>query len=263
MSGRATSTAPMIRGFDPIGLDELMRRAPLLTRLDRKYLLPVAELPALLGGMAGQVRVLEIDQRRQFRYRSTYFDTPELESYLAAAHRRRRRFKLRVRGYLDSDLHYLEVKTRGRRDTTVKDRIPYAGDRYRLGDEAHRYADDTLAGAGFPAEARRFVPVLTTGYRRTTLFVPRTGSRVTVDTDLAWSLPGGAVLRLPDRAIVETKSSGAAGEVDRLLWSLKHRPCPVSKYATGLAALRAELPAHRWRPVLRRHFRTSSEERQP
>jgi hypothetical protein len=30
----------------------------------------------------------------------------------------------------------------------------------------------------------------------------------------------------------------------------------MSKYATGLAALRPDLPANRWSAVLRRHFAT-------
>ncbi|MEV4352468.1 hypothetical protein AB0J83_49085 [Actinoplanes sp. NPDC049596] len=46
--------------------------------------------------------------------------------------------------------------------------------------------------------------------------------------------------------------------MDRLLWSLAHRPAPPSKYATGLAALRTDLPANRWRPLLRRHFGSPS-----
>ena len=50
------------------------------------------------------------DGRRWFRYRSHYFDTPTLSSYLAAAHRRPRRHKVRSRSYLDSGQHFLEVK---------------------------------------------------------------------------------------------------------------------------------------------------------
>ena len=77
---------------------------------------------------------------------------------------------------------------------------------------------------------------------------------MTIDTGLTWALPDGTAVRICDRAIVETKSNQTISDVDRLLWSLQHRPCSVSKYGTGLAALRPELPANRWRPVLRRHF---------
>ncbi|WP_327728742.1 VTC domain-containing protein [Streptomyces sp. NBC_00487] len=251
------AVAPVVGALRPIGLGELVDRAELLTRLDRKYMLPLTDLPFVVAGLDEDVQVLEVDGERQFAYRSVYFDTPDMEGYLGAARRRRRRFKLRIRTYLASGQHFLEVKTRGPRGTTVKQRVPYDGDPGRLGPEARAYADDVLGAAGIDSRDFRLVPTLTTLYRRTTLFLPGSGSRVTVDTDLTWALPDGTELRTPERTIVETKAGRAGSGADRLLWSLKHRPCPVSKYGTGLAALRPDLPANRWLPVLRRHFPTA------
>ncbi|MBM2619464.1 VTC domain-containing protein [Actinoplanes sp. LDG1-06] len=242
----------------PIGLDELVDRAGLLTRVDRKYLLPVAVLPQVLAGLPAGTRVLRIDRRQRFRYRSAYLDTPGLDSYLTTAHRRRRRFKVRIRSYLDSGTHFLETKTRGPRGTTVKTRFPYEGGRTHLDPDMRDLAVAALADAGVAAEGFRFDLALTTAYERTTLFLPSTSSRVTIDEHLTWTLPGGPALTTPGRVIVETKSGRSTSPVDRLLWSLSHRPCPVSKYATGLAALRPDLPANRWRSVLRRHFESTA-----
>ncbi|GAB2927193.1 VTC domain-containing protein [Streptomyces heilongjiangensis] len=260
--GAADPVGPLVGPLRPVGLDELVERAGLLTRLDRKYLLPPADLPFVVGGLDEDLRVLEVDGRRRFAYRSVYFDTPGLDGYLGAARNRRRRFKLRVRTYLAADparegTHYVEVKTRGPRGTTVKQRVPYRGDPWRLSREARAYADATLGAAGIDLRGLPLVPTLTTRYLRTTLFLPDSGSRVTVDTDLSWALPDGSTLRTPDRTVVETKAGRAGCGADRLLWSLGHRPLPVSKYGTGLAALRPGLPAHRWLPVLRRHFPTA------
>jgi hypothetical protein len=240
--------------FAAISLDELVGEAALLTRLDRKYLLPASSLPSFLGQMPADVRMLEIDGQRDFSYRSIYFDTAGLDSYHAAAHGRRRRFKVRVRTYLDSGLDFVEVKTRGARGVTVKERIPYDGDGSRLGPAGVEYAHSVLNDAGIPAEGLDFHPVMATYYRRATFFVPETGSRVTVDRDLAWVLPDGSTTRMPGSVVVETKSARSASDVDRLLWSLGHRPCRISKYATGLAALRPELPANKWHSLLHRHF---------
>ncbi|WP_149823551.1 VTC domain-containing protein [Streptomyces tailanensis] len=251
------SVASVVGLLRPIGLDELVERAELLTRVDRKYMLPTADLPLVIGGLDEDAQVLEVDGQRQFAYRSVYFDTPDMDGYLGAARRRRRRFKLRIRTYLASGVHYFEVKTRGPRGTTVKQRIPYEGDLWRLGPEARAYADEMLGEAGINSRGFRLLPTLTTRYRRTTLFLPGSGSRVTVDTDLTWALPDGTELRTPERTIVETKAGRAGSGADRLLWSLGHRPVPVSKYGTGLAALRPDLPANRWLPVLRRHFPTA------
>jgi len=252
-------TVTSLGTFAPISLDELVGEAALLTRLDRKYLLSAAALPALLDRMPPGVRELRIDGRSTFRYRSIYFDTAGLDAYLAAAHRRRRRFKVRVRTYLDSGLEFVEVKTRGSRGVTVKERIPYAGTGGDLGPEGRAHAAETLAAAGIRPNGLDLRPVLATYYHRNTLYVPSTGSRVTIDTGVTWQLPDGSAVHMPDAVIVETKSGRAASDVDRLLWSLGHRPAAISKYATGLAALRPDLPANRWRPVLRRHFSTTSE----
>ncbi|SEP89849.1 hypothetical protein [Streptomyces radiopugnans] len=54
--------------------------------------------------------------------------------------------------------------------------------------------------------------------------------------------------------MVETKTGSTPSAADRLLWRAGHRPSRISKYATGLAALRPDLPAVPWRRTLRRNF---------
>ncbi|GAA4723369.1 polyphosphate polymerase domain-containing protein [Phytohabitans rumicis] len=242
----------MLDQLRPIGLAELVERAALLTRRDRKYVLPAADLPALLHGLGPDVRILQIEGRREFGYRSDYFDTSTLDSYLATARGRRRRFKVRIREYVDTGGHFLEVKTQQRRGDTVKYRFPYPdGGMHDLDASAYAHIDAVLPGHG----RRPMDRVLVTHYQRATLFIPASGGRVTIDTELSFALPDGSGVRMPDRAVVETKSPGAsASAVDRLLWSLGHRPCALSKFGTGLAVLRPDLPANRWHPVLSRHL---------
>ena len=99
-----------------------------------------------------------------------------------------------------------------------------------------------------------------TRYRRTTLLLPGTDgsqpARVTVDTDLAWSLPtdgpGTPPARLAGLAVVETKTGSTPCATDRLLCRAGYRPVRFSKFATGLAALVPDLPATRWRRTLDR-----------
>lgn len=98
----------------PIGLDELNAVAGLLTRVDRKYLVPSTIAQDLLEHLEAEARVLTIDGATASRYASTYFNTPALDSYFQATRKRRLRFKVRTRSYLDSGLTFLEVKTRGR-----------------------------------------------------------------------------------------------------------------------------------------------------
>jgi hypothetical protein len=252
----AAGAGDRLREFAPITLPDLVERAALQTRVDRKYIVPSSALASVLVDLDDSTQVLEIDGGRDFLYESVYFDTPELTSYEMAAHGRRRRFKIRTRTYVDSGECYLEVKTRGARSCTVKDRIPYrSGDTGLLTREGLEYVDETLALSGITGvDSARLEPVLTTTYGRTTLYVPSSQSRATIDTNLGWNLPGAARLDRPDMAIVETKSGSRASTVDRVLWAHQHRPVTMSKYGTGLAALREDLPSNKWSRVLHRRF---------
>ena len=267
-------------------LAELNSAAGLLTRVDRKYLVPLTCAQNLVDGLAPHARVLAIDERRRFSYTSTYFDTPGLEAFMFAARKRRRRFKVRTRTYLDSGLCFLEVKTCGARGSTVKRRMGYhADDASRLTGPGRAFVAACLAGAGVTgsAAAREVAaalrPVLATTYERTTLHLPRAEARATIDTALTWRRLGpaapagssaGAVVGVPmspqalrpahltaavnegepvsvaDIAVVETKNPATPSPADRALWEAGYRPTRISKYATGMALLHPELPANRW-----------------
>ena len=267
-------------------LAELNSAAGLLTRVDRKYLVPLTCAQNVVDGLAPHARVLAIDERRRFSYTSTYFDTPGLEAFMLAARKRRRRFKVRTRTYLDSGLCFLEVKTCGARGSTVKRRMGYyADDASRLTGPGRAFVAACLAGAGVTgsAAAREVAaalrPVLTTTYERTTLHLPRAEARATIDTALTWrrlspAAPAGSsagtIVGVPmspqalrpahlaaainegepvsvaDIAVVETKNPATPSPADRALWEAGYRPTRISKYATGMALLHPELPANRW-----------------
>ena len=249
----ATTTAQPVDRLTPISLDELVARASLQTRVDRKYLVPATAVDALLTDVAPHVQVLQIGTLRTFAYESVYFDTADLLTYHLAAHRRRRRFKVRTRTYLDSAQCWLEVKTRGARGATVKNRLPYDPDRAADLRPGGWYVETVLADAGIHGvDAGTLHPVLLTRYLRTTLFLPASSSRVTIDTHLTWD-DGEHLVTVPHLAVVETKTGSCASPLDRMLWASGARPVRISKYATGLAALRPDLPATRWRRTLRRH----------
>ena len=212
--------------------------------------------------------------------------------YRLAAFGRRRRYKIRTRTYADTGGCFLEVKTEGARSATVKERIehdPAAPD--RLAAEDLEYIRTSLRDRiGAPPDGV-LAPVLTTGYRRTTLYLPDSGSRATIDHNVTWRLvaerlvaqrlasrqsaagPGhpGRTLRDPtlreltpreltlrNKVVLETKSGSAAGPLDRHLWAHGVRPSRISKYATGMALLIPDLPSNRWQRTLCRHLAGAS-----
>ena len=280
---QAPTSDPLNTGrLAPTSLAELNGAAGLLTRVDRKYLVPLERAQELVGGLSSEARVLEIDGRRRFSYASTYFDTPGLEAFMLTARKRRRRFKVRTRTYLDSGLCFLEVKTRGARGTTVKRRMGYhPDDASRLTGSGRAFVAACLASTGVtgPAAARDVAaalrPVLATTYERTTLHLPEAEARATIDTSLTWrrltptarerttaagagapqalrpahltaAIDDGEPVAVTGLAVVETKNPATPSPADRALWDAGHRPARISKYATGMALLHPELPANRW-----------------
>ena len=243
--------------FEPVSLDELVSEAALMRRIDRKYLLPAGDAASAVAELDPRTRALEIDGQRDFAYDSVYFDTADHLAYRLTAQKRRRRFKLRTRSYLDTGGCFLEVKTKNGRGATVKRRIDYdANDRARLTGLGRAYVREQLCAEGHhPSLVAELRPSLVSRYRRTTLLLPE-GSRATVDTRLNWSSADSAPerLALDDWVILETKSAGGASELDRTLWRRGHRPLGISKFGTGTAALHPELPSNKWARVLRNPF---------
>jgi hypothetical protein len=255
-----------------VGLEEISERAGLMTRVDRKYLVPRETVQELITELDGSIRVLEIGGRRTFRYTSTYYDTADLTTFRAAAGKRRRRAKIRCREYVDSGTAFLEVKTATGRGGSSKQRIPVpAGPDADpasgpLEGPSRAFVDTALDGAGCALDGE-LGPVLTTHYDRTTLLVTGEESRVTIDAGLRWEIPGtqrptgtgrhAATAPHPGYdldglVVIETKAGTRPGRADRLLWADGHRPVRISKFATGLALLDPRLPGNRWHRTLQK-----------
>src|SRR5689334_15515110 len=104
----------------PVGLETLVEHAALMQRTDRKYIVPVDAVRELVAEISDTHRALEIKGRRYTSYRTLYFDTPDLVSAKSHVQRRRRRWKVRSRLYVEDQLCRVEVKTKDNRGETVK-----------------------------------------------------------------------------------------------------------------------------------------------
>ncbi|MCA5894964.1 polyphosphate polymerase domain-containing protein [Isoptericola sp. NEAU-Y5] len=237
-----------VHALEPISLTEMNARARLLTRVDRKYFVPRAVLAQIVSASGGFYRALEIDGRREFRYDTVYFDSPRFDFFRAHVQGRRHRYKVRTRTYRDSGDCLLEVKSKGYRGQTVKERVAHDADGpLALGAEGSRFVGLVTGG---PADVLR--PVVSTTYHRVTL--THGDQRVTCDLDLIVH-GAGAVFGGPDDVLVETKSPGGAGRLDRALLECGVRPHRVSKYCVGVALCYPHLPHNPWQRTLSRYFR--------
>ena len=237
----------IVDALPSVSLDELNDRAELTTRRDRKYLVPVDRVADLVEQLRPHVRVLDIDGRRSFAYDTHYFDSPALASYLDTARRRPFRYKIRTRHYVDSDLQWFEVKQRSRRGITVKQRWAFDDGPHAFGARELAIVADTL---GPDVAVADLDEQLVTRFARTTALIDDE-ARMTIDLGVHFATPTADRSRSLRHAIVETKTTGRPCVADRLLWRMRIRPAKVSKYGTGLASLRPDLPANRWHRLLR------------
>jgi hypothetical protein len=247
----------------PVALADVLDRAGLQTRVDRKYLVPARAFTDFSDEVAHRLLVLEIGGRRRFGYESVYFDTADLHTYRAHRQGRRLRCKIRTRTYTDTGGCAFEIKMEGRRGTTVKERLPYSPeDRTRLTDEALRRLEETMTAYGIPVP-EGLQPSLRTTYTRTTFVDRDEATRVTCDTDLAYALPDPLPGSLstacgPDgHVLVEVKSAARGTHFDAALRSAGGRPVGLSKYCVGIALLRPEVPGNQWLRLCGRYFTVS------
>ncbi|QFG21937.1 polyphosphate polymerase domain-containing protein [Actinomadura sp. WMMB 499] len=252
----STAVARLTGALPPMSLAQVLDRAELQTRVDRKYLVPADQCAAMLPRLAGEYAVLEIDGRRDFRYSSTYFDSPDLLTFRQHRQGRRQRYKMRTRTYMDSGECMFEVKLSGARNSTDKRRMHYDAARRRTLDApARAFLQDVLLSAYRTNPPEIVVTSATTDYLRSTLVQLSGPGRVTFDTTLTCTDGSGTTVAAdPGTVLIESKSAGGDAPVDRVLRDQGVRPAKISKYCVAVAVLYPGVPANPWRPALRAYF---------
>jgi hypothetical protein len=244
----------LLHSFNPITLDDLNKKAEMLSRIDNKFVVRSDTLQKVIPEIANDFEILDINNCRAFTYDTHYFDDPERSAYYEHHQGLRKGFKVRVRRYADADLCFLEVKVKGKRGMTVKHRLPYDPAQIgALSAEAFLFAQTTYSGhygKPFEYDLKR---ALDLRYKRITLVAKAGGERMTIDTDLQfWS--GNKSIKLdPDIFIVETKSKLGRGIADLSFRKVHERPTKrCSKYCVGMAALGEVSKWNRFIPTMRK-----------
>jgi hypothetical protein len=247
---------PDLSEFGTVSLDDMNGRAALLDRMENKYLLRSEAFSEVLADMRGASHILAIDGRRIFTYETIYFDTADFQSYYQHLQDKRRRFKIRTRRYVESDLCFFEVKLKGVRGRTVKKRMTISLDQHgRVTPEGTRFIRDifdSVYGERFEAP---YFPRLAMLYQRLTLVGTEKPERVTVDFGFQFAGAGDARAAAPaDLVIVEVKSERGYGAADRLMREHRVRGGSCSKYCVGLNLVRPHLRNNRFKRTLEGYF---------
>ena len=214
-----------------------------MRRVDRKYLVPARLASAFVEEMASTHAVLHIAGRHATTYRSTYFDTPTYFAARSHIQRRRRRWKVRHRWFVEDDLCRIEVKTKNGRGETVKVAGLSSLENYgRLDGHDLAFVESVLS----PEHPELCVDTLMSSaevtYTRATLVDLTGGTRVTLDWDVVVTLAGGSAWLDEGVVLIETKGGPVPARADRVLTRLGARQRPFSKSAAGTSLIREDIP---------------------
>lgn len=217
--------------FRSITLAE-MDSVKLMDRTDTKYLIPLALFPAILQELDGRYRVLTVNEKRLCNYQTLYYDTPDLQLYRAHQAGKLNRFKVRARTYVESDLHFFEIKRKDNRGRTVKKRMACTRVSPRLDDETRHFLEKKTTLAHLSIEGRFWVD-----YRRMTLVSTTSAERLTIDFNLTFRADTNQI-SYPELVIAELKQERVQASPFRtIMKQYGIRKGAISKYCFGVTSL--------------------------
>ncbi len=250
----------MINKFRPITLGE-MSGIRLMNRTDTKFVTNTTMLARLLKMAEADYRIQEVDGIRNIPYFTVYFDTGDYDMFVAHQDGHSGRQKVRIRSYVNSNLSFLEVKTKDNHGRTKKKRIaigdfdpvhPQRVEFRRQNSEYVAYDEFLRRHLGYKPES--LVGQIENRFNRITLVNNAKTERVTIDTSLCFhNLSTQADCSLERLAIIELKRDGLQhSPILEMLRQLRIHPQGFSKYCMGSAMTNGNLKTNRFKPRLRR-----------
>lgn len=217
--------------LEPIGLED-MNGVKLLDRRDRKYTFHISQLPDILLKAREHYKILTIDGKRFAHYETRYFDTPDYEMYTKHHNSQLNRNKVRFRTYLDSDLHFFEVKYKNNKGRTIKKRVVRPVKDYSITTDAEKLLTNRTPYGN--SELKEAIKVF---YNRITLVSKNLKERITIDFELNYELEGRKT-GFPNMIIAEVKQDRTDHShfID-LMKEKRIKDISISKYCLGIASL--------------------------
>lgn len=240
----------LLNGLEPISLGE-MDGVKLLSRIDRKYIIPLSSLPEIFDLLRYHYYVLDIDGRRAFNYVTTYFDTSDYQFFQDHHNDLSSRIKVRSRTYKDSNLHFFEVKKKNNLRTD-KFREVLSGECFTLSEKQcekiRTIYQKELTG--------KLIPALFNNYTRITLVNKAKTERCTIDVNLAFQDPEAPEneISIDGIAIIELKQSktNLAEGIAASLRTKRIYPSSISKYVLGIIHTHPEIKHNTFKTLLQK-----------
>lgn len=207
-----------------------MNGVKLMDRTDTKFAFHISQLPKVLSMVKPYYRSLDIGGKRMARYKTLYYDTPDMQLYTLHHNGKLNRYKVRHRTYLDSGLGFLEVKHKTNKGRTIKDRITEKTPLPAWDQEAAAFL-----GQKTPYGAASLVPTVCINYSRITLVSKASSERLTIDLGLEFDR-NGQLSGLGQLVIAEVKQEKAQHSYfTDAMKQLRIKEGSISKYCMAVA----------------------------
>jgi|TARA_B110000459_G_scaffold201729_1_gene253072 hypothetical protein len=232
-----------ISNFDKISLDE-MNGVSLMKRVDTKFILTESQLSEILFQIQEDYKILEIDGERLMEYSTLYFDTQNKNCYKDHHNGKAKRFKIRMRKYLVSDICFLEIKKKNNLGITNKTRTRIKDFETILSSQSKEFISDSQINNLL------LEPVLYNNFNRMTLVNKYFSERVTIDTNLSFRLQGKEK-KLDKLIVIEIKQEGKRlnTTINKALKSMSILPTNFSKYCIGITNTLDNIKSNRFKEI--------------
>ncbi|MCG8411081.1 MAG: VTC domain-containing protein [Bacteroidales bacterium] len=230
--------------FDSVSLSDIAK-LNLQRRYDTKFLFSIKKLPFLLRELVGYYKVVEIDKQRHFYYETQYYDTANLECYLAHHNDRKKRFKVRKRHYSVNDISYFEIKQKTNKGKTLKTRKQLSGNTIN-NEVCNEYINKILH-----QENDCFIESGSNSFYRITLVSFATKERITLDFNICFSEEGRNYNS--NYFVVAEIKREKKYQYTPFYLTLKNlgiRPIRFSKYCIGMALLNPDLKQNTFKNII-------------
>jgi hypothetical protein len=236
--------ADILKAFTPISLEE-MDSVKLMNRSDTKFIFRSEMLPRLLEQLKNDYFMLEVEGARNSKYETIYYDT---EDFMFFHHHRRgkaNRDKVRLRTYVESDLHFFEIKNKNNKDRTIKKRIKRKEQTLVISKKANEFLLERTH-----LNSEDLLPRLWANYSRITLVNKHAPERLTIDTNLYYK-NDSKEKSLPELVIAELKQEKKQKSVFSELMRSNHiKEVSISKYCFGVIFLYEGIRMNNFKPKL-------------
>ncbi|MBA3704505.1 MAG: polyphosphate polymerase domain-containing protein [Bacteroidetes bacterium] len=234
----------ILNDFAHITLKE-MDSVKLMDRTDTKFVFNIIQLPKFLEQLKENYSVLDVNGNRISRYESLYFDTQNFDLYHCHHRGKTNRFKIRFRKYVESELHFFEIKFKNSKGRTIKNRV-----KQEQIDELIQNKAELLLNEKTTFRSENLKAKLWVNYSRITLVNKHSPERVTIDLNLNFKNTEQDKT-IHNLVIAEVKQDKALVSAFIKLMKKSHiREGSISKYCYGVINLFSEIKHNNFKPNL-------------